>query len=50
MARVCAKTLATNLASRRVMEKAGMAYVGAFVEHRIDPPQDAVWYAIDRGA
>ena len=48
--RVVAKTLAANLASRRVMEKAGMSYVETFTETRIDPPAEAVWYVIDRPA
>jgi RimJ/RimL family protein N-acetyltransferase len=46
--RIIAKTLTVNLASRRVMEKLGMRHVDTFMEHRIDPPQEAVWYALDR--
>ena len=46
--RVVAKTLKENAASRRVMEKCGMNFVSEFIEHRIDPPTPAVWYAIDR--
>lgn len=46
--RVIAKTLSANAASRRVMEKSGMAYVETFTEYRIDPPQEAVWYAIEK--
>lgn len=46
--RVVAKTLSANAASRRVMEKAGLRFVETFTETRIDPPQEAVWYALDR--
>jgi RimJ/RimL family protein N-acetyltransferase len=46
--RVIAKTLKANTASQRVMEKAGMRFVREFIETRIDPPQPAVWYALDR--
>jgi RimJ/RimL family protein N-acetyltransferase len=46
--RVIAKTLVANVASQRVMQKAGMSLVETFAEHRIEPPQAAVWYAIDR--
>ncbi len=46
--RVIAKTLAANQASQRVMQKAGLRFVAEFVETRIDPPQPAVWYALDR--
>lgn len=46
--RVIAKTLKTNMASQRVMEKSGLSFVGEFIETRIDPPQPAVWYALDR--
>ena len=48
--RICAKTLTTNLASRRVMEKCGLAFEREFMEHRLDPPAPAVWYAITRDA
>lgn len=48
--RVIAKTLAANLASQRVMQKAGLRFVEEFVETRISPPQPAVWYALDRAA
>lgn len=43
--RVCAKTLAVNAASRRVMEKVGLRYERSFMETRIDPSAEAVWYA-----
>lgn len=46
--RVIAKTLKANRASQRVMEKSGLSFVREFIETRIDPPQPAVWYALDR--
>ncbi|MGV9617193.1 GNAT family N-acetyltransferase [Nocardia xishanensis] len=35
--RVCARTMAVNIASRRVMEKSGLTYVRTFHQHFDDP-------------
>ena len=47
--RICAKTLSANLASQRVMQKVGLRYERTFMEPRLDPPAEAVWYAASRG-
>ncbi len=48
LARIVARTLATNAASRRVMEKAGMRHIAEadFTEHRYPGAPMGVWYEI----
>ncbi len=45
--RVYAHALIENFASIHVMEKSGLRYVKHFTETRIDPPGEAVQYALE---